>query len=250
MVEDFIDTTKGEWRGEMVVEELGESEADIVKTIPIQQQFLLIDWGYTKSRIFSVKSTYHLEMRLKKMAKGEPSRTNNENGLWNEIWKLNVPAIVKNFVWKATNNCLPTKENLLKRKVVELALCPICSREVESVTHSLWSCATSSDIWAESVSPIKKWPSYELDFYPLWGRLVKNLNQGELEKVAAIMRKIWLRRNKFVFEEVFSNPYKIIRTVLDNLEEYQRAEKDLVCNLSSAVSGRAVVKWKRPSEGW
>lgn len=154
MVEDFIDTTKGEWRGDLLKEVLGEEEADTVKTIPISRLGFSDKqiWGYTKSGLFSIKSAYHLE----RMSKGEPSSTNSESGTWKEVWKLNAPAAVKTFLWRAINNCLPTKLNLLKRKIVESSMCPICSREVESITHSLWSCAASSDVWAESESLVKK----------------------------------------------------------------------------------------------
>lgn len=78
---------------------------------------------------------------------------------------------------------------------------------------------------------------------------MKNLNQGELEKVAAIMWNIWMRRNKFVFEEKFSSPYTIIKTAMENLEEYQKAQKDLVCNFRAAGTRRAREKWKKPGEG-
>lgn len=36
------------------------------------------------------------------------------------IWGMKIPRVVKTFLWKAlNNNGLPTKENLLKRKVID-----------------------------------------------------------------------------------------------------------------------------------
>lgn len=37
-------------------------------------------------------------------------------------------GFVKQFIWKACNNLLPTKLNLLKRKMVEEDLCTLCSK--------------------------------------------------------------------------------------------------------------------------
>ncbi|KAF5477203.1 hypothetical protein F2P56_003868 [Juglans regia] len=87
-----------------------------------------------------------------------------------------------------------------------------------------------------------------MDFFHLWKLLVHKLNQEELEKVAAIMRNIWLRRNKFVLEDKFSSPNRTIRATLKILEEFQRAQKDLISNHSAIGTSRSVEKWKRPGE--
>lgn len=52
---------------------------------------------------------------------------------------------------------------------------------------------------AESTSPIQKWSSNENEFFIVWKLMVQKLKQKELEKVAVIMRNIWLRRNMVIF---------------------------------------------------
>lgn len=74
---------------------------------------------------------------------------------------MNVPGVVKNFVWKTDNDILPTKKNVFHRKVAKNPIYPICEREEETVSHSLLSCATSNDVWANPSTPIQKWSSEE-----------------------------------------------------------------------------------------
>jgi hypothetical protein len=53
---------------------------------------------------------------------------------------MNVPNVLKVFMWRECNNVLPTKVNLMKRKIVEDPLCPICGLEGETTGHILWGC--------------------------------------------------------------------------------------------------------------
>jgi hypothetical protein len=64
----------------------------------------------------------------------------------NMIWNI-VPSAAKMFMWKACNDLLPTKMNLLRRGVVTDLLCPICLREDETVKHILWSYPSTQDVW-------------------------------------------------------------------------------------------------------
>lgn len=52
----------------------------------------------------------------------------------------------KNFS-RACHNLLPTKDNLLTRKVVKEPFCPVCEREPETVFHALWGCPTAMGVW-------------------------------------------------------------------------------------------------------
>ena len=55
----------------------------------------------------------------------------------------------KKLFWRACHNLLPTKDNLLKQKVVNEPLCPIFEKEPEMVFHALWGCPTAMDVWGE-----------------------------------------------------------------------------------------------------
>ena len=67
--------------------------------------------------------------------------------LWQAIWKMNVLAKVKYFVWRACRDSLPTKTNLVKRRVIDDATCDCCKVQQEDVVHALYSCPKLLDLW-------------------------------------------------------------------------------------------------------
>ncbi|XP_042972999.1 uncharacterized protein LOC122304801 [Carya illinoinensis] len=159
-VQELIDPS-GVWKEELIREIFNEDEAKVICSLPISQSGMPDKqiWGLTKDGIFSVRSAYHLEVSRKKRESGEMSAGISID--WKGVWRLNVPGVVKVFLWKPLNDSLPTRWNLFKRKVVKNPICPVCEFEVESVTHSLWSCKGAMDVWAERKSPVQKWASSE-----------------------------------------------------------------------------------------
>ena len=59
-------------------------------------------------------------------ASGELSDDSNFRKFWNYIWKLNVPHKIRHFTWRACKNILPTKDNLVRRKVLADGCCDEC----------------------------------------------------------------------------------------------------------------------------
>jgi len=78
---------------------------------PLQQPDKLI-WRGTPSGVFSVRSAYHLEMRRLAQTSGEGLEVDRSEDMWNRLWRLQAPPILRSFFWKVCNNLLPTKTNL------------------------------------------------------------------------------------------------------------------------------------------
>ena len=79
-------------------------------------------WAWTKKGIFTVKSAYHvahgwLAEGRGLGAGGEESNMNKKKEFWTTIWGLKCPSKVKNFLWRACKNILPTNYCLWLRKV-------------------------------------------------------------------------------------------------------------------------------------
>jgi hypothetical protein len=45
--------------------------------------------------------------------------------------------VVKIFIWRACNEVLPTKQNLFRRKAIEIKTRPYCEAEEEDAIHAL-----------------------------------------------------------------------------------------------------------------
>ena len=60
-----------------------------------------------------------------------------------------VAQKVKNFVWWACRNALPTKKELVKRTIIADLICDCCRVAVEDPLHALWSCSEADIVWAD-----------------------------------------------------------------------------------------------------
>ena len=86
----------------------------------------------------------------------EHSRVRDDKRFWSRIWKLNVPPKVRNFVWRACTDILPTRANLYRRKIPIDPLCSICKQTDETVEHAIWECPLASNVWAVAQGRLQK----------------------------------------------------------------------------------------------
>lgn len=63
---------------------------------------------------------------------------------------------LKVFRWRACHNALPTGQNLLKRRVLEVATCELCTLISEDCIYALWECGVAQGIWAGSLVGVQK----------------------------------------------------------------------------------------------
>lgn len=47
------------------------------------------------------------------------------SGVWRKLWNLEVPKKVKNFLWRAMMNILPTNDNLIRQGAEVMPICSI-----------------------------------------------------------------------------------------------------------------------------
>jgi hypothetical protein len=105
------------WNSTLIHDNFVEDEARTICPIPLspmQAKDSLI-WRGTTHGEFSVRNAYHMEKELQAIRRCGSSRKGVREAVWNIIWKLKVPNAVKMFIWKACNDLLPTKMNLLRR---------------------------------------------------------------------------------------------------------------------------------------
>ncbi|XP_040988095.1 uncharacterized protein LOC121235763 [Juglans microcarpa x Juglans regia] len=118
--------------------------------------------------------------------------------------------------------------------------------------HAVWSCLTASDVWAEKDSSVNKWCSSDEVFVDWWVKLNVFLKEEELEVVACIMRKIWMRRNSFLFEKNFEHLKKLVTATTQGLKEFKAAQETVLLlqqktQLQRKVD-RSMIKWEKSKE--
>ncbi|XP_042954569.1 uncharacterized protein LOC122290978 [Carya illinoinensis] len=203
-------------------------------------------WGYTANGTFTVRSAYYLQQSLVRQMKGECSSIVTGLIDWKHLWSLNVPMKIKLFVWKAVHNALPTLQNLAIKKVVDVDLCSICKREVESALHVIWCCLAASDVWAMPSCPTHKWPNFFPDFSTLWLSLCSKLDVDSLQLVCFIMRRIWLRRNYFVHRKDLESPQQVVIAATADRNLFLCSLTSTDAAPSNSMSDRGDIRWKKP----
>lgn len=97
-----------------------------------------------------------------------------------------------------------------------------------------------------------KWPQYLEDFGNLWERCNRRLNTEELELIAIIMRRLWLRWNGVVFRNQWKESQLTLATAQHDLEEFRLAMSEPVLvqgHLQQAQPmARNQIKWMPPDQ--
>ena len=124
-VDNLIEQNLGQWNEQVINSCFIPFEAQQIKAIPLvvspESDFLY--WSLEKDGVYSVKSGYKAICEDARRGEASVSNSAAASGIWSAIWKLNVPGKIKHFLWRACTNSLPTKTNLLRRKVISESLC-------------------------------------------------------------------------------------------------------------------------------
>jgi ribonuclease HI/ribosomal protein L37AE/L43A len=239
------------WKMSLLDKLFTEEERKLIKSIPISltnQEDRLI-WKGTPKGVFSVKSAYHLLKNLESSQLAECSSRKNESRMWKTIWKLNLPNAEKVFFWRACQNILPTRENLVRKKITQDPSCPICGQEDETIAHTLWYCPSAQDVWGGACIIMQKSHFQELEFLRIAEGMERRCTVEEFQNFVVVARRIWLRRNKLIHEGTFSHPNAIIGQATTALKEYHHAQME--SKAEEAPRGQAQSGgWEAPQLGW
>lgn len=96
------------WDVDLIRDIFEERDADLILSIPLREDDRdTWYWCHEKMGHYSVKSGYIV------LQEAKPSIITADNsGFWRKLWQLKIPSKMKNFLWRAVTNCLPTKDLL------------------------------------------------------------------------------------------------------------------------------------------
>lgn len=81
------------------------------------------------------------------------------------------------------------------------------------------------DVWEENGNPLRKWGVSIPNFQDLWDEIMRKTSLESQELCALIFRNIWLRKNSFIFQNVFSNPKQVVDLAIYLLSSFQQASQ-------------------------
>ena len=148
-------------------------------------------WMENRAKEFTVKLADKVVYRLRHHHKAEHSAARIHGYTWNMSWTLNVPPKVRTFIWRACSNCLPTRDNLHRRRVSIDRTCEMCKQEPETTSHVLWTCPFARNVWALVRGRIQKSSNGVDNFFLLFRQMQTKVSKQELELWATTAWAIW-----------------------------------------------------------
>ena len=124
----LIDKENRCWIDDTVDNNFNPHEARMIKSIPL----CLTDgddklfWPSMVDGAYSVKAGYRFLVDAEQVPNVSPLPPSHQKSFWKGLWKLKVPNRIKTLLWRAISDALPTRLNLVKRKVLNDATCQLC----------------------------------------------------------------------------------------------------------------------------
>ena len=147
----------------------------------------------------------------------------NRGLIWTRLWKFRLPNKIKLFGWRACHNILPTKENLVRRRITQDSVCERCNQGPGSGLHALWECGVARDVWVVNKGRLQKSVCGQTNFSHLFVNLMDRLSREELESFMVQSWLIWNQRNSVLHGGMLQDPSRLIQRAADLLDEFNEA---------------------------
>ncbi|KAL0008579.1 hypothetical protein SO802_010081 [Lithocarpus litseifolius] len=195
-------------------------EATAIKSIPLSLRECedKMFWPHFPDGNFSVRSAYRILMEEELKESPSPSDLSPTKRIWKGIWSLRVPNRVKTLLWRAGTDSLPSKANLLKRRVLTDDLCPSCNLKSETSFHALWSCTELSSFWETKFAWLINL-SKDCNSFVEVIQLCQ-ANDDLFELFAMTVSLLWTHRNHLRVGDSSAPLWKIQSMALDSLQEF------------------------------
>ncbi|KAF7839015.1 ribonuclease H [Senna tora] len=182
------------WNVPLIMQNFEPTIAKAILSIPLSKTGA-VDvwmWKFSNNGVFNVKSAY----------KAIHKSYETSNGwrvyklVWKRIWNMNVTPIVKNFMWRACRNILPTCVNLKGRGLDIDEKCFICNDSCETTLHALCDCSNVQGLWRDS--SIGMGATNEMSFIEWLKGQMEKLSTKDFDIMCIMMHRVWDRRNKII----------------------------------------------------
>ena len=116
-VASLIDPITRRWNEELVDGLFVPEDAELIKKIPLSRNAAEdnLYWSYSPSRNYLCKSGYRFLKEEVELLSNPLAPPIYEKRVWKEIWQIQAPPKIKNFLWRAYHNTLPTKQALMRK---------------------------------------------------------------------------------------------------------------------------------------
>nr|POE80494.1 hypothetical protein CFP56_04851 [Quercus suber] len=214
----------------------------MIKAIPLS----LVDtpdwiyWSKNRNGVYSVKSGYKPIMENEEIDAPGGSDLTERKEVWKKICNLHVPNRIRTLLSRASNDSLPTRVNLVCRKLLQVDTCPNCNLELETITHALWSWPKLDTMWLPQFAKLKEATSSLSNFIE-----IVHLAQHDpsyVEVFANIISLLWMRKNRATLGEENSSFEKILKQARNLVQEFHH-----IRSIHTKIPRTArAIRWRPP----
>ncbi|XP_060957652.1 uncharacterized protein LOC133029176 [Cannabis sativa] len=246
LVNQFVDslfiTDSRTWDIDVVMDMFCASDAAAILGIPLSLNATRDSWSwmYENNEDFSVKSAYGLLQKQK-----QSQRINTDTSFWDKLWGLCIPPKVKNFLWRAATNNLPTCVNLVFRHVEVPTVCPVCKSQPETTSHALIFCNIALACWR------KVGVTFVFDpggHFRSWLQLMfTSATAEQIATIAMVCWSLWKARNNTVWKAKNTSVSNIVGSATIALDQWKKAQdKNSLSSLCINNKVDGVEHWTKP----
>ncbi|KAK9984589.1 hypothetical protein SO802_034114 [Lithocarpus litseifolius] len=213
----------------MVIEALFlPHEVDVIKSIPISSRLPpdKLIWTETRNGLFTVRSAYKLVVnQLFSSNRASSLDASNLQCFWSKVWSMEVPHKIQHFVWKACHDALPTKNSLMRWKVIQEDLCDSCKEARETMGHVLWCCPKAREAWECSKLVLPRVDGANMSFQDIMWKLLMDevIGEDQVEQIATISWALWHNQKEIRCGGARKSGKILFRWASDYLMEYRAA---------------------------
>ena len=193
----LIDAEQRQWKTEVLENMLLRFDVEIIRAIPLcrTNQSDVLTWPYNPKEEYTVKFGYQFLQREFQNTQPRQSDWSRLKPLWQAILEPPNVEQSKECGLESNKNSLPTKDNLVRRKIIQDGCCDACREHTEDVNHALYSCPKLDELW-------KKVPQWNQENLRRAGNFVDLIETVFVENreptlFAIVVWALWTRRNNF-----------------------------------------------------
>ena len=154
---------------------------------------------HTKNGKYSIKFGYHLARKVMRNDDGVGSSDGvSGQQIWKKIWQLHVLSKIKIFGWRACQDILPIRVNLVRQKIITEKGCQCYIGVPKSTIHAIWECGVAQDVWAGYVIRLQKCTTDFPDIVALFEYVLDRFSIAEMEVFLVQAWFIWNQRNAII----------------------------------------------------
>lgn len=229
------------WDYDLVLDLFNARDKELILQIPLSSRRNDDVWYWlADSRgCYSVRSCYNV---LHSLTPGPFT------DVWRKLWNLNVPNKVKNFVWRAATNVLPTAVNLISKRVNIPPTCAVCLASDETILHSLVECNVAKACW---ISSSVGFVGHCYSFLEWLDHIFTRCSKEECHVAMMICWRVWINRNDKVWNNKTGSVNQVLNSAGQLLYQWQAAKKQQFyadTDVHKLVHG--AICWERPKFGW